>query len=231
MMQFRRLPKLNERGFSQILAATLVLILLVMYAGSLITESRTLNASLAFERRQVQGAEAMQDFALIARRANEVWIATTGACDATTTADGLGRPFCWPNLDIVANNDCIRLPTSTSAVPVWLCLNGGGTSPPRYQLLQIATEFMQHLIKRFFDESSSRAFAQSVTFLPNLGGAPTNTIPLLNCPAGGPASTSCKYCAGVPQNVDCVTLRVCLRTGAGCAANQWILQGVGVMPR
>lgn len=240
----------NQHGAFLMLSSLVLVVVLLIVQQVLNTSLSQLNAEVGRQKRIAQGYIALRDFALMTQRAYEISITNAGACPAASTiADSLGRPFCWPRNNAPIAQRCIRHPASTGTTRM-LCL--GGTQPNVIQVTELqsptqrffaqAKGYAADLIAKASEilrQAQSVANAQNTTieaYLPDITAPPTNRLTAaMGCTNGTPASTYCKRCTDGPQprNLNCVTLQICLaeRGCAGALSGNWITQGIGVGSR
>lgn len=229
----------NSRGAALLMMTFVVLVVVLLLGQALISDSSTSTDNIEREKRIVAGRAAMMDFAAMAQRANELYV-TKGNCVgvAGTTADSLGRPFCWP-VAAGGNENCIRHPLDKGK---FLCLDSANArievavQSRGTDWFSAFSKLRQKALKALSENLNDSAEAQtwdSATFRPTLAGAPTNNLALATCTSGTVGGQNCKRCTDGPgvHNVQCVTLRMCLRETSACSGSDWIIQAIGVMPR
>jgi hypothetical protein len=193
----------NQRGAALLLAVVVIVVMLLTLTHSLTNQLGFLQDQVAREKRTLGGMDGLRDFAVIARRAHEIWMrdnpawptVAAGACStAGTTRTVAGAPFCFPT-GIPGNNnaDCIRDPFDQRAAPRLLCIYPGageGTievvakANPEWNWfdrgrwhLDGYREIAMEKIRSFSRSLENTAQAQtSEIYWPTLAGAPAATI-------------------------------------------------------
>lgn len=251
----------NQRGVGLLIV---VAVLAVLVAGLIFSTQRLFDNTvrvISQQRDRIASIQVLQDFAVLAQKANEVFVRNNNACPGGWTAGPVG--FCWqgpfPNArDCVVNpiggntNICLVLPGVVA--PVAPTMNTAHlTAAPVYdgimdqwraQIADIITyrhEIVAELQKSTLGLFDNQAHAiRPEPFLPDVGapgpaGPAELTINNIGC--GGPfVQPSCKICAGAGVNVRCIELRVCV-SSTGCRNinnpnfRDWFRQRVAIIPR
>ena len=245
----------SQRGAALLIMVAITAIFLTAAVFGAAFYFQSLLVSLNRERDAVVAIQVLQDFAVLAQKANDVYVSTAGVCPGYVKLPLPASHFCW-----ITTNNCVRQ-TKENFVATGIsqyCMSdvsadmsvGSINIEPAHQTLiasvidtyrqvfaqrhEVLVALELKLLDHITIGLSPTAEAQA-SFLPVLpgGGPPTAKITPIVCP-GGPAQ-DCKVCAGV--NVECIELRICPRNG-GCGAAPgaagaigWVRQTVGIMPR
>lgn len=250
----------NQRGIGMIFV---VMVLTVLVGGLIFSTQRLFEntvRTVTKQRDRIAALQVLQDFAVLAQKANEVFVLNGNACPPAWTTSPAG--FCW-NGPFPNNRDCVVNPVGQTNI----CLVIPGTAAPGAPSMSVAQLTAVPVYDGYFDEMRSKiadAIAyreqfiaelqrQTLSLIDNQAYAirPEPHLPDDAIPAGpseltinnigcGPANPfgrdNCKVCgAGVAQ-VRCIELRVCV-SSSGCAninlaaTRDWYRQRVGVIPR
>lgn len=241
----------NEKGVG-LLIFMMVLVMLILGLFEGLNRSLSLVNQQINETKKVQaGLVALQEFAIMAQKANEAYNknnkpTVTNTCPSpSTTFDANG--FCWPKPTSPNNAACIRQPLSGSNR--WLCLGGvqpnvikvsirderGWWEKRRDRIARWSGSIAGFLSKSLLYMDGIAQAQAYKNHLPSLAGAPTATfVALPNCSVD---KTLCKRCNASggnsqtdPSLLACKRLQVCLRNDK-CGANDWVSQVVGVLSR
>ncbi len=229
-----------------------------------------LNRAVTEQRQRTVALQVMQDFAVLASRANSKFERCVGAVPACPASGATcpaghtrmaGRRFCWSN---GFAGECVRHPDPAVAQ---LCLSAAaqmaiaqsdttnevedavdlvptGPLPEEgfiamnwSERLRYAREFAALALEESKTWLSEKAYAQAVPepYLPVLAGLPNANFNNITCNAGTAGNEFCKRCpaggGGGVRMIECLTLRVCLRSGGCATADQWYLQRIGINDR
>ena len=235
----------NQNGYAALLMVSLVMVMVLVFITSASSAFRELYQVINFQQRVLASYQVTEDFAKMAQRANEVFVANGGACPAGPGffADPV-YPLCWPQATAVSPNaNCVRHPMGDSALGArWICRRpvGGGVVDSEMNVVQLNLKVIpfdspiksfKALVAEVLRESEltlsllvSRvqnfAFAQTseMAHMPTAVGAPPMSFAAaLVCPAAGPNPNAafCKRCDDPASMQACVRFRVCLKKG-GC---------------
>ncbi len=224
----------NEKGIGLLMTTMGIIAVLVTFLQLTTYISENMFIQLGRTKKQLAGYLAMQDFAVLAQKAYQVFTTNGGICPAGTRQVPAGQPFCWPDTSGSLSNNIHCIPHPIPAPP---------GSPVRLICLDATTPESMNVVKndsmpwwkKFISSFSFTAEAQAgrEPHLPALTGAPlVNYAAAPNCTSSYNA-TYCKRCETIgteTQNLNCAYLRVCLSTTPCNPANNnaWTIQRIGV---
>ncbi len=244
----------SQSGMSLLLPIVVIGLIIFTFMASIAKMYVTLNENNQRLVRGVAAIQVMQDFAVIALQANDLFISSAGVCPAGTVNVNIdpataGQGFCWRT----APATCIAHPMQNAAGNRQICLDPAGTGDANFALRidppDAPTFFAQikeksyEFLKTVLNVSSTDAVAQMAgrdIELPNIAGNPVNGVTTgLNCSTADAAGSQlCKRCVGTTAigntNVICKRMRACLTGSVACnAANNdnWVLERIGILTR
>ncbi len=227
--QIKRLHKIisSQRGAAMIVAALLIIVVALSFGAALAIQVFGVNQGLARTRARITSLQIMQDFGVLAQKANDIYHQQQPPGCPALPAPGTiqfpaGAPFCWPVP--MANTICVASPRNGTPICFGAGLNVASINlyPPKEtwgQFAQALKEFGHERLMAFLGELTNEANAQFQPWMPTLAGAPTNDI-LDRCLAAGAVDDDhCKVCTTATggawpinaylSNVDCLELQLC----------------------
>lgn len=248
----------SQKGAALLIA---IAILGVLIAALIMAVSQMFDQTvkqLTRQRERTAALQVLQEFAVLAQRANDRWVRNGGAaCPGGTTA----RPaqFCWPN-PFPSPNICVASPLGGGAD---ICLQSAGVPPaaapgvgmwvaeftfaPKEQNIfqewksrvaqywSYREEIILEAQRRILSLTGNQAYALRPQLMLPDDAAPAgpgdNVINNLACNAGS-GNYYCKQCAAA--SVWCAELRVCV-SPSGCrniaTSKDWYRQRIGIIRR
>ncbi|HMN69772.1 MAG TPA: hypothetical protein PKC28_14610 [Bdellovibrionales bacterium] len=251
-----RSPRNPESGAAMVIAIAIVMVVFTILFSAGQQNLDRLNVVLDMQRRAVVATQVMQDFAVIAQRANAVFERITGPLNCPGGTQRLPNPgtsrFCWST---TAGANCVRHPDRAA---VTLCLNVSGQITisahevdgkdglyvdyhPDRSIKAQAKEFWERakLFAYYMQSGAAATFsnmaqAQNAAFHPAIAGEPVVDINNPVCSLAAPGTTDCKKCPGTAgANVtECLNVSLCVRAdNCPLGAQQRITQRIAILPR
>lgn len=251
----------NQSGGAMLVVVFMVSIAMVTLFYAAQERFQQLNRAVNVQRQRIIALQVMQEFALLAERANAKFERCVGAnpacpasvatCPAGTTRMA-GRRFCWSTGFV---GECVRHPDPAVqqiclSVPAQMTITqsdeiqegdliatvqpASGFQVSWRERLRTTRDVLALAWEEAKSVLSETAHAQADLHLPTLAGAPggSNITPIV-CNGGTPANHFCKRC---PPSAglpmrECLSLRVCL-INTGCPTPEnWFIQRIGINDR
>lgn len=252
-------PFANENGVGLL---ALILVVSALIASIVVATSiffAKLQMQVVKQRDRSFAIQALQEFAVMAQKANDNYVNNANTCPAGTTAGSGPAAFCWSGASIGPSTTiCIKDPRSNAGTQQTICLDtrtGAGVSrmgiaqfdirrniTPWERFKEVASIIYEEREKVFVQaaseilatlDSQAHAVVGMEAHLPDLTGVPTNTI---NNPSTCDGTVNNDYCKVCGVNVTCIELRICLAPSAQCdntstALGNWFRQRIGILNR
>ncbi len=227
----------NEKGIAIVGTALMIMVIISIFILA-ISQFLSQNVGTSFQlRSRIAGIQVLQEFAVLAQRANEIY-ERTNSCGALTRLPA-GRNFCW-QLAAENNGSCVQSPLPGGGTTP-LCMSVGNNelavalqtthSPSNFEVAkQQIGEWSERIAYRIFAELGAPLDAQEnrahlPTMIPASSSVDINNV---NCGVIGGTCIRCN-----DANVECIDLYVCTNPsgcGAFAATNErWFRQKIAVI--
>ena len=234
----------SQSGMSLLLPVMIIGLIIITFSTSIAKMYITLNENNQRVVRGIAAIQIMQDFGVMALRANDLSAPGTGCPGGTSLVGTIGPTgFCWANPTCIPNPlggvDICLVPNSGTTESAEIVFNIAPQSENPEFYARVKTK-VYNWLKEILNASSTEAVAQMAgrdMYLPDLAlsAVPANSVTSsLACVLGTtyPPTSPCKQCTGAAANLRCVQVRVCLLQDLGLCDdgtnNNWIFQRFGV---